>query len=575
MRMREEDRAIFLLLSRQEQKMLLKGGGAQADALWTWRAVDVVEALRKGRVTPLDLVKVAKDRILKVDSTLNAVPIRCFDRAERKARELMETGFPDKPGPGYLYGLPVLIKDTLAVENVRFTMGSLLYENDVATYSEPVVSVLESKGAIVVGKTNTPELGLGSNTYNFVFGVSKKVFMQSNDELKSIFFSPFFFFLSSSQSPIWFFQETVNPWDTTLTCGGSSGGAASALASGMEEHSLPPPPFQTWISSFIDLIPGRRKKLTFCFIPGEAWLAIGTDLGGSTRIPASFCNVVGIRPTPGRVPYSGSASTATHQLHSIVGPMARNVSDLALAMDAVCEKHPGDPNSLAAPEKSYVDHLREHEKHLPASIAWSPNLGGSVPIEQEVVEVCERACRSLANSLKCELQTDCMDLSEARGIFHTLRAAKFKESAWILEHKDKVKPELIWQIEQGLGLEEEDVKAAREGHKAIIESTKDFFTRYDILCCPCTMTPPFDVKIRWLKECAGWEFNSYIDWLMPTSLTSLTNSPSMCVPCGFVNDLPVGLQLVGKPHKEAELLCAAFAFEQAHDFHKAVPICKI
>ena len=264
MRMREEDRAIFFLLSRQEQKMLLKGGGAQADALWTWRAVDVVEALRKGRVTPLDLVKVAKDRILKVDSTLNAVPIRCFDRAERKARELMETGFPDKPGPGYLYGLPVLIKDTLAVENVRFTMGSLLYENDVATYSEPVVSVLESKGAIVVGKTNTPELGLGSNTYNFVFGVSKKVFMQSNDELKSIFFSPFFFFLSSSQSPIWFFQETVNPWDTTLTCGGSSGGAASALASGMEEYSLPPS-FSDLDLIFYRLDSWKKKKTHILF----------------------------------------------------------------------------------------------------------------------------------------------------------------------------------------------------------------------------------------------------------------------------------------------------------------------
>ena len=146
-----------------------------------------------------------------------------------------------------------------------------------------------------------------------------------------------------------------------------------------------------------------------------------------------------------------------------------------------------------------------------------------------------------------------------------LRAEKFTDKGWMLDHRDKVKPELIWQVEQGLGLAEGEVARARAGHEAIVASTAAFFEDFDLLVCPCTMTPPFDVKIRWLKECCGWAFDSYIDWLMPTSVLSLTNCPSICVPCGFTAaGLPVGLQMVARPNAEAQLLCAAHAFEQSH-----------
>lgn len=477
-----------------------------SEVWWKLRAVDVVDALKNGRVSPLELVRTARDRILQVDPALNAVPIRCFDKAEERARELMKTGFPAVPERGYLYGLPVLIKDTLAVKDVRFTMGSLLHEDKVAEFDEPVVDILQRKGAIVLGKTNTPELGLGSNTYNFVFG------------------------------------DTVNPWDTKLTCGGSSGGSAASVAS------------------------------------GEAWLSIGTDLGGSLRIPASFCSVVGIRPSPGRVPYSGSASTSSTHLHSVVGPMARNTCDLALAMDSICEVHPGDPNSLPAPEKSFCGYLEEYEKHLPTSIAWSPNLGGAVPIEEEVIEICKKACTWFSSLGINVVEDACMDLSKAQKLFHTLRASKFrsKEFRELLKNEEKVKlvkPELVWQVEQGLSLEEKEIGEAHKAHEVLIQDTMDFFRTYDILCSPCTMSPPFDVKTRWLKECAGWEFDSYIDWLIPTSLLSLTNCPSISIPCGFTatSNLPVGLQLMAAPNREAELLCVAHAFEKAHTFAQLVP----
>ena len=414
-------------------------------------AVEVVRALREGRVTSLELIREAKRRIEAVDGLVNAIPTTCFARAEERARRLRH---PTNPPRGYLWGLPVVIKDTLAVEGVRFTLGSLLHEHDVAERDDPVVQVLEEKGAIVIGKTNTPEFGLGSNTYNKVFG------------------------------------ETVNPFDTSLTAGGSSGGAAAALAS------------------------------------GAAWLAIRTDLGGSLRIPAAFCSVVGMRPTPGLVPNAGSRSAERDNLHSIVGPMARSVGDLALLLDAIAEPHEEDANCRGhVGGESYSAALEGHAGRMPGRVAWSADLGGAVPVEPRVVEVCEAAARMLAAASGADLVDGaCMDLSRAREVFHVLRAETFKDKAAILRHADKVKPEMVWQIEQGLELSEADVARARKGHRQLLLSTADFFANTaDILCCPCTMVPPFDVKTRWLRECEGWELRSYIDWLMPTSVLSLTN----------------------------------------------------
>ncbi len=199
-------------------------------------AREAVALLARGEVTPLDLVDAALARIEATDAALAAVPTLCADRARRRAREIMTAGDGGAAAGGaWLAGLPVVIKDLTDVAGVRTTYGSTIFADHVPETSDILVKRLERNGAIVLGKSNTPEFGAGANTFNEVFGKSR------------------------------------NPWNTALTCGGSSGGSAVALA------------------------------------VGQSWLATGSDLGGSLRIPASFCSVVGLRPSPGRVARSGTA----------------------------------------------------------------------------------------------------------------------------------------------------------------------------------------------------------------------------------------------------------------------------
>lgn len=241
------------------------------DSLLKITACEAVNLLKNKKVSPLELIEAALRRIEKFDNLINAVPTMCVDRAKKKAADLMEQPLSEPP-PHYLYGLPVLIKDLTEVKGVRTTFGSTIFSDNVPAFSNYLVETLEQNGAIVLGKTNTPEFGAGGNTFNDVFGA------------------------------------TLNPWNTQLTSGGSSGGAAAALAA------------------------------------GEIWLATGNDLAGSLRTPASFCSVVGFRPSPGRV--AAGPKPVLFDPMGIEGPMARNVKDSALMLDAMVGQHPGDPLSL-------------------------------------------------------------------------------------------------------------------------------------------------------------------------------------------------------------------------------------
>eukprot|EP00884_Botryococcus_braunii_P015045 jgi/Botrbrau1/23541/Bobra.0141s0012.1 len=228
---------------------------AEVDGLWKLPATEIVELLRQGKVTPTQLIHVAVKRIQETNEAVNATPILCIQQALEAARKLEDQGHPPNPGPGYLYGLPILVKDATAVKGLPWTEGSLLYKDRVADHNDPMVDNLERNGGVVLGKTNVPELCAGAQTYNRVFGTTR------------------------------------NPWSLERTAGGSSGGSAAALAT------------------------------------GQAWLATGSDLGGSLRIPASFCGVVGMRPSQGVVPracYKASPADCD----AVNGPMARNVPDL-------------------------------------------------------------------------------------------------------------------------------------------------------------------------------------------------------------------------------------------------------
>jgi len=457
----------------------------------------VVRLLRQGRVSPLELIDAALARIAATDAVLNALPTLCADRARDRARRLMESASAVAPGPGWLGGLPLAVKDLNDVAGVRTTYGSPIYADHVPARSDILVERLEANGGVVLAKSNTPEFGAGANTFNAVFG------------------------------------ETLNPWNPRLTVGGSSGGSAAALAA------------------------------------GQVWLATGSDLGGSLRTPASFCSVVGLRPSPGRVPHGPEARP--FDTLSIDGPMGRTVGDVALMLDAMVARHPEDPLSLDLPQEPFQ--IAAAERRRPQRVAFSPDLG-ITPVDAEVRALCAAAARRFEEA-GAVVEEACPDFSGAAECFGILRAAGFVAGhrEHYEKHRDKLKPDVIWNIERGLALTADDIARAELARGALYHRVVAFFRRYDLLLCPAACVPPFDVKTRWIKELNGVAFDNYVEWIRITYAVTLTSSPALSLPCGFTRDgRPVGLQMVGRPRGEADLLGAAAALEEILDLAKLVPI---
>ena len=463
--------------------------------LYKQTARQMVELLRTRQVSPLEAIDAAAVRIEETDGHLNALPTLCIERAREHAKKLMAEP-PEEGERGQLYGLPIAVKDLVDVAGVRSTKGSPIYANWTPRESSYSVGILEGNGALVIGKSNTPEFGAGANTFNEVFG------------------------------------KTRNPWDTRTTCGGSSGGSAVALAS------------------------------------GQVWLATGSDLGGSLRIPASFCSVVGLRPSPGRVPEGPKA--LPFETLSVDGPMGRTVGDTALMLDATAGHHIGDPLSYPPPERPYADAV--DNPRAPARNAYTPDLG-IAPVASEVKDLCARAAKLLGEM--AAMEEDTIDLHDARETFQVLRAAQFAANMKPLlgSHRDKLKPEIIWNVEKGLALSRRDVEKAQAARGALFHRVAAFFQQYDLLVCPTVSVPPFDVNVRYLTEIEGVEMDNYVDWLLLTFALTLTSCPAISVPCGFTESgLPIGLQIVGPPRGEAQVLSAAALFEEAMGLAEKVPV---
>ncbi len=329
------------------------------------------------------------------------------------------------------------------------------------------------------------------------------------------------------------FGTTTNPWDTRLTPGGSSGGSAAALAA------------------------------------GQVWLATGSDLGGSLRIPASYCSVVGLRPTPGRVAH-GPTDLPFGGL-SVEGPMGRTVGDVALMLDAEAGPHLADPLSLPAPARSYQAAV--DDPIPPRRVGFSPDLGVA-PIDPEVRAICERGAGLFAD-VGAEVEEANIDFTDAEEIFQVLRAARFAaDKASLLEtHRDALKPEVVWNIEKGLALGADAIYAAERARGDLYRRVAAFFETHDLLLCPVVVAPPFDHHVRYLTELGGVAFPTYVSWLVLTFAITLTACPAISVPCGFTaGGLPVGLQIVAPPHAEDRLLAAAALFEAAAGIDRRVPI---
>jgi amidase len=329
------------------------------------------------------------------------------------------------------------------------------------------------------------------------------------------------------------FGATRNPWDLSRSAAGSSGGAAAALAT------------------------------------GTAWLAHGTDMGGSLRNPASFCGIVGMRPSIGRV-----AHTLVAQIDrniTVHGPMARNVEDLALLLDAMSGEHPADPLSLPSLPVSFLSAARSGNG--PKRIAYSSDLG-ITPVDPEVAAITRKAAARFAEA-GAVVEEAHPDLREAHECFHVLRAFDFAltKAALLRSKRDMLKREVIWNIEEGLKLTVEQLERAEAQRVTMTARTIEFFKTYDLLLTPATIVAPFPVEHRYVAECAGKKFDNYVEWLAIVYAITLVCCPALSLPCGFTaTGLPVGLQMVAAPRGEAQLLASAKALEDILGVRGTTPI---
>jgi amidase len=323
------------------------------------------------------------------------------------------------------------------------------------------------------------------------------------------------------------FGVTRNPYDLTRSAGGSGGGSAAALATGM-------------IAA-----------------------AEGSDLGGSLRNPAAFCNVVGLRPSPGRV--RGMTGPFSWQPLTVRGPMGRTVDDVALMLSVI-----SGPDSRSAPRYltgEVPGKLRSADMRG-LRVAWSPDLAGQTAVDPAVVKVLGAQLATFAD-LGCHVRPACIDFDKADEAFRTLRAWMFAYtmSDHIREHRDQLKPSLVLNIEQGQFLSGRDIASAMASQAELFEQAQRFFEDFDVLALPATALPPFPAELEYPAVVAGEPQASYLDWLAPAYYVTMTGCPSVSVPAGFTAEgLPVGIQLVGPYRTETRLLSIAMAFEEATRF---------
>ncbi len=451
-------------------------------------AVELAEGIRSRTISAREVMQAHLDQISRVNPKVNAIVTRISDDDALALADAADRAVANGEPLGPLHGLPIAHKDLVPTKGIRTTFGSPIHKDFVPDQDALIVERLKQAGALTIGKTNTPEFGAGSQTFNPVFGA------------------------------------TLNPYDTTKTCGGSSGGAAVSLACGM----LP--------------------------------IADGSDTGGSLRNPANFNNIVGFRVSPGRVP-----AWPTRLLWwtlSTQGPMARNVRDVALMLSAIAGPDPRSPLSIEQPGELFRQPLERNFSGV--RIAWSPDLGG-LPVDPRVTNVLESQ-RHVFSDIGCEVEAVTPDLTDADEIFLVLRAFNFALAYGDLlkTHRDQIKDTIIWNTEEGMKLTGPQVAEAMAKQTDLYQRLREFLNTYEYLICPVNQVPPFDVNQPYPTEINGVKMENYISWMRSAYYISSTGLPAISVPCGFTPEgLPVGVQIVGRHHNDFGVLQLAYAFEQA------------
>lgn len=448
-------------------------------------ATSLVAKIHSGDVTATEVVSAFLERIAEVNPTVNALldvqPDRAIaeasriDRLPSAQRRLMP-----------LAGLPVAVKDLIPAAGFRHTQGSSLFADRIASHDHAVVSRMKHAGAIVVAKSNTPEFGLGSHTFNEVTGLTR------------------------------------NPYSLNHSAGGSSGGAAAALAARM--------------------------------IP----LADGSDTGGSLRNPASFCNIVGVRPSLGTVP--NTPNGYAYGTLSVKGPMAKTVRDAAHLLRAMSGFSRDDPFSFAA-DTAELEEIAASDfgsclGTSQVAAAYTLDFSGMFPVDEEVRKIVEAAVDQLRSD-DFRVTNAHPQLPFAKESFRTLRGLQMLATLGQLaeEHKAEMKDDALWNVEVGRQVTGEQASSALRGQAQSWSSMADFLRNYDVLITPTVQVPPFPAENRYPRTINGETMSDYLEWMTLPSIITTTNHPAVSVPVGFTSTgLPVGIQVIGRFRSEARLL---------------------
>jgi aspartyl-tRNA(Asn)/glutamyl-tRNA(Gln) amidotransferase subunit A len=460
--------------------------------LWYMTATELTAAIRTKQVSPVEVVNAVLARIDQLNPTLNAFSLVTAEAARRQAQAAEQAVMRGEPlGP--LHGVPVSIKDLVITKGVRTMRGSKLYEHDVPSEDAPVVERLKTAGAIIVGKTTTPEFGFKGVTDSLVTGISR------------------------------------NPWHLERTPGGSSGGAGAAVATGMGP------------------------------------LAVGTDGGGSIRIPSSFCGIYGLKPQVGRVPVYPASATGDL---SHAGPMTRTVRDAALMLNVIAGADDRDRFSLPT---SHPDYLKAVEGDICGlRVAWSPDLGFAI-VDPQVKRIAAEAVK-VFSELGCQVEETNPDFDNPGELFQHFFYVNI--GAMLQDYpgyNSKIDPQLLANIAEVKGVSGQDYARSILRRNAIFDKIRRLFATYDLLLCPTVAVPPFEVSLEGPVQIAGQAVDRRA-WIAMTPLFNLTGQPAATVPCGFTGDgLPIGLQIVGRRFDEALVLRASAAFESAQPWGQKRP----
>jgi len=461
------------------------------DALCFTSARELAGQIRERRLSAREVMTAFLAQIARLNPKLNAIVAKLDDAACLALADAADRALGNGGPVGPLHGLPTAFKDLEPAVGFPQTKGSPIYQDFMPAEDSLIVERIRRGGAIPIGKTNVPEFGMGSQTYNAVYGT------------------------------------TVNPYDHTKTAGGSSGGAGAALAAGL----LP--------------------------------FADGGDLGGSLRNPANFNNIVALRPSVGLVPMAPVQIPFVGV--SVKGPMARSVSDVAFLLSVLAGADSRDPMSFSSDAKAFAGSLDRDLRGV--RVAWCLDLGG-LPLDRRVRSVLEGQRQTFVD-LGCIVEDACPDLANVDEIFLTIRRwASWNTYGPLLhEHRLRMKPEAVWEIESGAAVSGEDLARALMQHGQLLERVRVFQQKYEFLVCAVNQVPPFDATEPWPKSIEGVAMENYVSWMKTAYWISTTCRPAISVPAGFTaGGLPVGVQIVGRYRDDLNVLQIGYAFEQATAF---------